>query len=426
MLKTHRRIESGKDTPARNLLLRAFACFTASLVFFAAACDYRTVPAETTSPSPIFTLPSERVIDRNFPEETVEPIGIYADAGLTDALADFRASNVQGTVLILKDGVIQYEDYSGFSDVGNEVLCAGETVFEVGSITRQFTAVGIMTLVEQGLLDPDAPLSNYLPEYAYAGQMTIRMLLTMSSGIPNYLDGTLADRTYTEGLLASGLTRENTLGAIDAFGTMDTTFPAVFEKVQALPLAFEPGTAFEISDTGYVFLAEIIERVSGIPYIHYMQKYVLTPAGLDTASFSASSDTAVGYVAQETLQYRAPVTPLLADGGLRMSAKDLMKWLLVIKDRQLLSAGSWEQMLTLGEVGTGMGFSVMPDGSVLEKSDAGGFSSTMAYVPSADLLVIILLNRNSEERRADPVLQAVFDYYEIGGAEEIPEETEPG
>ena len=106
-----------------------------------------------------------------------------------------------------------------------------------------------------------------------------------------------------------------------------------------------------------------------------------------------------------------------------MSAKDLMKWMQVVRDRQLISAGNWSLMLAPGEFGYGMGFSVMTDGSILEKSDVGGFSSTLAYVPSADLLVIILLNRNSEVRWSDPVLQAVFDYYGIGAEEEIPEDN---
>ncbi len=424
MLNSYRRGETENIQGIRKLPLRALACLVISFAFLTStACDYRSVPSETPSPSSIYTVPSYSVIDRTFTEETTAPIGVYGDTGLTDALAVFRESNYQGTILILKDGVILYEDYSGFSDVEREVLCAGETAYEIGWITRQFTTVGIMRLVEEGLLDPDAPLSNYIPEYVYADQMTIRMLLTMTSGIPDYLGGTIADRPYTEGLLNKGLTRENTLAAIDGFGNLDASFAAVLEKVQAMPLAFEPGTSFAVSDTGYVFLAEIIERVSQIPYIHYMQKYILTPAGLDTASFSASSETAVGYIAEGTLQYRSPVTPLVADGGLRMSAKDLMKWMQVVRDRQLISAGNWSLMLAPGEFGYGMGFSVMTDGSILEKSDVGGFSSTLAYVPSADLLVIILLNRNSEVRWSDPVLQAVFDYYGIGAEEEIPEDN---
>jgi CubicO group peptidase (beta-lactamase class C family) len=423
MLNSHRRNETEKIKDIRNNSLRGLACFVVSSVFLATtACGYQTVPTEPLSSSPIYTVPSGIEIERSFPEETTAPIGVYGDAGLTEALAGFRESNYQGTILILKDGVILYEDYSGFSDVEREVLCASEITYEIGWITRQFTAVGIMRLIEEGLLDPDAPLSDYIPEYANADQMTIRMLLTMTSGIPDYLDDTIADRPYTEGLLRSGLTRENTLSTIDAFGTLDVSFATVLEKVQAMPLAFEPGTSFAISDTGYVFLAEIIARVSQIPYIHYMQKNILTPAGLDTASFSASSDTAVGYVAEGALQYRSPVTPLVADGGLRMSAKDLMKWMQAVRDRQLISAGNWELMLTPGEFSYGMGFAVMPDGSLLEKSDVGGFSSTLAYVPSADLMVIILLNRNSETRWSDPVLQTVFDYYGIAEEEEVPED----
>jgi CubicO group peptidase (beta-lactamase class C family) len=426
MLNIYRRKETVTIKDVRKISWRALACFAVSFSFLTAtACEYQSVSTETPSPSSIYTVPSHSVVERSFPEETTEPMEVYGEAGLKDALDIFRETNYQGTVLILKDGMIQYEDYSGFSDVENEILCASETAYEIGWITRQFTAVGIMRLVEEGLLNLDAPLSDYIPEYTYADQLTIRMLLTMTSGIPDYLNDTVADRAYTEGLLKNGLTRENTLAAVDQFGSLDASFAAVLGKVQEQPLVFEPGTAFAISDTGFVFLAEIIERVSQVPYIHYMQKYILTPAGLDTASFSASSDTAVGYVAEGTLQYRSPVTPLVADGGLRMSAKDLMKWMQVVKDRQLVSAETWELMLTPTEFGDfGMGFSVTADGSLLEKSDAGGFSSTLAYVPSADLLVIILLNRNSETRWPDPVLQTVFDYYIIVPEveEEIPEE----
>lgn len=365
-------------------------------------------------PSSVNTAPSHSTGERVFPSETTEPVGYYGDERLADALEYSREYSYQGTILVMEDGIIRYEDYSGFADVEKEILCSGDTTYEVGFITRQFTAVGIMKLVEEGLLELDLPLSEYIPEYSFADQITIRMLLSMTSGIPDYLQETIASKEGLKQLLRSGLTKESTLEAIDQFGETETTFEAVFEQVKDRALLFEPGTDFAVSNTGYVFLAEVIERISGIPYIHYMQKNVLTPAGLETASFSPSSDTATGYVSQGMMQYRSPNTPLLADGGLRMNARDLMKWIEAVRDRSLLSKESWDLILDPGEYDYGLGFHVDSDGLIIENGDAGGFSSTSVYVPSGQLTIVILLNRNSGERWADSVVRAVIDHYDIG------------
>jgi len=388
------------------------------------ACAQSIIPAETPRSSSIYTVPSNPISERDLPVETTEPTGFFGDQGLADVLDPALDSAYQGTVLIWKDGEVILEDCSGFSDVEGEILCSPETTYEVGFITRQFTAVTAMKLFEEGALDPDAFVSEYIPEYVYADKITVRMLLSMTSGIPDYLVETIADRKYTEGLLQKGLTTGKSLTAIDGFGSLDSSFETVLATVQEKPLLFEPGTDFAISNTGYVFLAEIIERVSEIPYIHFVQKYILTPAGLDTASFSPSFDTATGYVCKENMQYLAPDSPLVADGGLRMTANDMLKWMRIVSDRQLLKPETWNMILDPGAGLFGIGFTMLSDGSIVEKSDAGGFSSTVAYVPSADLLVIILLNRNSEVRWADPVTEAVFDYYGIGAEQEVVETDE--
>ncbi len=402
------------------MLRIATGCCLCLSIILSVACTYQAVPTETPRSSSIYTVPSHSVSDPKIPEETTVPAGFYGDKGLADALVFACNSGYQGTVLIWKDEEIRLETFSGFSDVDKEILCVPETTYEIGSITRQFTAVGVMMLFEEGILNLDAPLSEYIPEYTYADRVTVRMLLSMTSGIPDYLKETVANRQYTQGLLAKGLTSKSALAAVDGFGALDSSFESILEIVQEEPLLFEPGTGFSVSNTGYVFLAEVIERVSGIPYIHFMQKNILTPAGLDTASFSPSYDTATGYLYMGTLQYRAPNTPLIADGGLRMSAKDLLVWMQIIHERRLLTAESWELILDPGQNQYGMGFAVLSDGSFVEVSDIGGFSGMAAYVPSENLVVIILLNRNSDERWAEPVLDIVYEYYGIGADEEPP------
>lgn len=385
-----------------------------SVFLSATACADRPIPTPTPGPSSVYTIASQSTIDRKTPEETVGPIGFYGERELADAVAPFREMGYQGTILIVKDGVVRYEDYSGYANVEHEFPIREVTTYEIGGITRQFTAVGVLKLSDDGLIDLDVPISEYIPEYVHAEQITIRMLLEMTSGIPDYLRGTLADKDYTEGRVKDGLTHPGTLELIDSFGGIDLSFEAVLEQIGDKSLLFEPGTEFSLSNTGYVFLSEIIERVSGIPYIHYIQKNVLTPAGLETATFTASSDTAIGYVSRGTLQYIAPGTPLLSDCGLRMSAKDLAAWIRLIDAGTLLSPDSRDLLLRPGEHEYGTGITVKSDGTIIEKSDMGGFSATMAYVPSDDLTVVVLLNRNGDVRWADSLLETVFDYYDIG------------
>lgn len=402
------------------------ACLLILSIVLTSACEQSIAPTETPRSSSIYTVPSQPISERDLPVETTEPAGFIGDQGLADVLDPALDSTYQGTVLIWKDGEVVLEDCSGFSDVEREILCSPETTYEIGFITRQFTAVAAMKLFEEGSLDPDAFVSDYIPEYVYADRMTVRMLLSMTSGIPDYLVETIADRKYTEGLLQKGLTTGKSLTAIDGFGSLDPSFETVLANVQEKPLLFEPGTGFAISNTGYVFLAEIIERVSDIPYIHFVQKNILTPAGLDTASFSPSFDTATGYVCKGKMQYLAPDSPLIADGGLRMTANDMLNWMRIVGDRQLLKPETWNMILDPGVNQFGIGFTMLSDGSIVETSDSGGYSSTVAYVPSADLVVIILLNRNSDVRWADPVIEAIFDYYGIDAEKEItePEESE--
>ncbi len=405
-----------------NKLISIFCLL--SMISFGAGCS--NIPATTVEPSSfsIFTAPSSVEPGRFFPERPTEPTGFYPDKDLAEVLADFVSPEYQGTVLVIKGGEIRYEDYSGYASVESEEYCDPDTTYEIGYITRQFTAAGIMVLVEQGLLDLDTTLSEFYPDYEYADLITVRMLLSMTSGIPNYLNGTIAEPDHASLLYKKGLFHTETRAAIDAFSSTDVSFETTYEWIKNQELLFEPGTQFGMSNTGYVILADLIERISEVPYIHFMQKNILTPAGLETASFGPSSETADGYCYQNAVQYRTPETPLIADGGLRMSAKDLIRWMAIIREREILSEESWEILLTPGEYGYGLGFSVYSDGSIFEVGDVGGFSSTAVCVPSEQITAVILSNRYREDRWADQVIESILDYYGYTiGAE--PVEPEP-
>jgi CubicO group peptidase (beta-lactamase class C family) len=230
-----------------------------------------------------------------------------------------------------------------------------------------------MLLVEGGMVGLDNLVSDYLPEYSHAGEITVRQLLNMTSGVPDYLDQSIVNKEYTQKLLEKGLTRTETMNAAEEFGALDCSYEAVLALVNERALSFTPGTEYEYSNTGYVLLAEIIARVSDIPYVHYIQKNILTPAGLETASFEASTDTATGYLASGKMQLLIPDTTMQAEAGLRMNANDLFNWSAIVLGSDLLTQESWDLIFGTGLDIYGFGTEKDSEGNLKIDSAAGGF-----------------------------------------------------
>lgn len=343
--------------------------------------------------------------------DVTEPSGFVGDAGLGETLLLLDQSGFQGTVIIGKDNAVVFEKSYGYADIDQEIENSMATTYEIGMITKQFTAAGIMLLVQDGLVGLDSLVSDYLPEYSHAGEITVRQLLNMTSGIPDYLAQSIADRSYTKKLLEKGLTRSETMNAADEFGVMDSSFETVLTIVNDKALSFAPGTEYEYSNTGYVFLAEIIERVSDIPYVHFMQKNILTPEGLETASYEPSSDTASGYLASGKTQLLIPGCMMQAEAGLRMNAKDLFNWSAITLGSDLLSQESWDMILGSGLDAFGFGTEKDEEGNLKIDSAVGGFRCVQVIVPASDLVIIILSNRNSEADIFEQLPGVVIDYY---------------
>lgn len=380
-------------------------------------CDITGEPSLNTEAVETGMLTLQSVTEESQSIESAAPIdspvqpAFSGDPGLGEAISFMDTSGFQGTVIISKDASVVYEKSFGYADVDDGVMNSKDTAYEIGLVTKQFTAVGVMMLVEDGLIGLDNYVSDYLPEYSHAGEVTVRQLLNMTSGVPDYLGKSIANREYTLKLLEKGLTRNETLIAAEEYGAADASFESVLALVNDAKLSFEPGTGYEYSNTGYVFLAEIIARVSGTPYVHYMQKNILSPLGLETASFEPSSGTASAYLAVGKLQVLIPDTQLQADAGLRMSAGDLYRWSAIFIGGDLLTQESWDLIIGTGPDVYGFGIEEDPNGNLNIDSAVGGFRCIQVMSPSLDLVIIVMSNRNSDAEIFEQLPGAVIDYF---------------
>jgi len=261
------------------------------------------------------------------------------------------------------------------------------TIYRIGSITKQFTAAGIMREVEQGKILLDSPITKYLPDVPTHGQrITVRNLLNHTSGVHNYTDKPEWVKRWGE---------EMTPRQIVAFVDKDT-------------LDFAPGTKYSYSNTGYVLLGMILEKVTGQPYATYLQRQFFTPLGLTQTSYCPDKpkDTqfADGYAASSGTVKPAEylnITQPFSAGAVCSTVRDLVKWHRALLDGRVVGARSYSLMTTADTLNNGSkinyGFGLIPgqlNGKRMIGHSGGinGFTTYGLYVPDENLNVIVLSN----------------------------------
>lgn len=255
-------------------------------------------------------------------------------------------SGFSGTVLIARGGTVVYHHGFGASDREARRPFDAQTVFDIGSLTKQFTATAILLLAERGQLELHAPLARYVPGVPADKQaITVHHLLSHASGLPAGLPGrVLYDRVEAQALSA---------------------------EILRQPLLSAPGERYHYSNIGYSLLAQIIERVSGQDWESFIRQHILLPAGLTETGYRLlavpPARLAVNYGADpnwwqrrlglkaesrsvgDSLQHlrQAPGRRWFEGaGGFLSTAQDMHAWSVALGRAQILSAASWAQMFT--------------------------------------------------------------------------------
>ena len=314
-------------------------------------------------------------------------------AAVVDSIAanTLRVERLPGLSLAVARGshLLVAKGY-GLADVENEVSATTETVYRIGSITKQFTAASILRLVEQRRMGLDDDITVYVPQlHTHGHHVTIRQLLNHTSGL----------RSFT------------TIPAFSAKERLDLTDDEVLAVFQDEPPDFAPGTNFLYNDSGYYLLAMAIERVTRRPYGDYMRDSVLRPLGLQTTS--ACDDVGLvrhrarGYtLAGNQLQNASfmSLAPPKGGGNLCSTAPDLVKWTHALASGGFISRNSYALMTSSGalsdgrRIGYGFGlFLSALDGheEIFHGGGINGFTGFVGVYPDADVTVVVLTNSDA-------------------------------
>ena len=293
-----------------------------------------------------------------------------------------------GSVLVARGDKVLLSKGYGLADAAGGTANGPTTRFRIGSITKQFTGAAILLLQQQGRLTVKDPVCRYLATCPDAWKpITLHHLLTHTSGLPNVTD----------------------LPQFQSARGRPTTPAQQLDWVRDLSLEFTPGSTFRYSNTGYLALGLVIEKVSGTSYEDFMQTAILKHLGMADSGYDTGDDgVAVGYTTGTTLAFPINMAVPHAAGALYSTAPDLLRWQLALLRGNLLDAGGTATMTTPAVDTTdqpGLGYSygiyvsLDPAQRVLgHEGGIDGFMSRLRHDTSTGITVVVLTNHEDAPR----------------------------
>jgi D-alanyl-D-alanine carboxypeptidase len=303
------------------------------------------------------------------------------------AAAIYKPDAPGAAVIVVRDGRVVHRKGYGMADLELGVAMRPEFVFRLGSVTKQFTSACILMLEEQGKLSVGDPMTKYLPDYPTRDRtITVEHLLTHTSGIKSYTN------------MPSWL----------PLIAKDFTVSELVDFFKNEPMEFEPGERWAYNNSGYFLLGAIIEKVSGMKYVDFVQRNIFDPVGMKHSYYGDHARVIPlripGYAAQGATfvnaQYLSMTQPYAA-GALLSNVDDLALWDAAISQGKLLRPHSWERAfadyrLKSGKTtGYGYGWSLTTyEGHAVQEHGGGipGFSTFVVRVPDAHVYVAVLSN----------------------------------
>ena len=288
--------------------------------------------------------------------------------------------------LIAINGEIIYKKAFGLANLELGVPMKTDNVFEIGSMTKQFTAIAILMLADQGKLQVDDEITAYIPDYPTQGhKITLHHLLTHTSGIKSF----------------------TSMKELNDIANKDLTPLEIIDFFKNEPMDFAPGDQFKYNNSGYVILGYVIEKASGQTYADYVEEHIFKRLGMTSSQYASHKKViqrrASGYRHRDVYINTRHISFTIpyASGSLMSSVDDMFLWQEAIKNNVLISKETTEKAFTNyslnnGEpINYGYGWHLKTNDGMLSREHGGsifGFKSMGVYLPGSDIYVIGLTN----------------------------------
>ncbi|HSY51268.1 MAG TPA: serine hydrolase domain-containing protein [Thermoanaerobaculia bacterium] len=326
------------------------------------------------------------------------------DKAATDILAKTGAPSA--SVAVVRDGKIVYTHAYGLANLETKLPASSEMRYSIGSISKQFTATALLLLAEEGKLSLDDKVIRWLPELTRAGDVTIRQILSMTSGYQDFWP-----QDYVMPMMLQPVTA-----------------PEIAAGWAKKPLDFEPGAKWQYSNTNFVIAGMIAEKVAGVPLLDFLQKRVFVPLHMTTVS----NTDAAPLGPEDPMRYLryalGPLRPapkegrgwMFAAGELAMTAHDLALWDISVIDQTVLQPSSYRALETEVELNNGVGSHYAlgigvgtADGRRIlsHGGEVSGFTARNEVYPDDRVAIVVLTNLDAtgaSEQIAGSISKALF------------------
>lgn len=324
-----------------------------------------------------------------------------------------KRQDFHGSVLVAKNGKLVYQNQVGTANFRKKTQLTTESVYQLASVSKQFTATAIMILKEQNLLQLTDTVNTYFPDFPFKN-ITLKQLLNHTAGLPKYF--WIAEHEWKKETPPS-----------------NSEMMEFIETSSVAAQFFRPGRNFDYSNTGYFVLASIIEKISGMSYAEFIQKNIFAPLDMQNSFvYSFNNDVIKAnqldgyrlYRGWRHLKINGTVNDaIVGDKNIYATNKDLFKWVVGLNNGKLISKESLQMMYTKGKtkygrkVPYGLGFRIDTKNDekvIYHFGKWNGFSTGITMYPN-DLVVIILEHTSYKSmgylnKKIKRIVQDNFDY----------------
>lgn len=397
---------------------KKFLCFAISALTALSVCltgcgEENRSSASATEKTTVVATTQPVTTSATSDEQNQEPTWNYSElkrksADISNSLDDIITSNkYRGTVYVKIGNALEYIGTNGFSDKDKHTKNSTDTCFRIASLTKQFTAVAVMQLVEDGKISLDDTIDKYFPSYKYGKKITVKNLLTMTSGIKDYInkDGDTDTEAYTESQIDFKVSKKNS-----AKENKKKIMDWIFDQ----KLNFEPDEKYMYSNSAYFLLGDIIEQVSKTSYESYVEKNILKPTGMMNTGFESTDKLAVGY--QDIYDNAWTLYPGVGYSatGLISNVPDLLKWIDALCTNKLISEEAFDEMTTPYKGNYGYGFVVSKDNDIISHTGKiDKYNAAISFTKDENQIFIALSNysNSSPINLFNHILQVLDPFY---------------